>query len=92
MENKINETDVIVGDEAEYKSMFENKESMLTESADRSDSGIQTNGMITSESNFDESKTMNEVEIHSTPISINQNKKADDSSMLKDLYSLICSI
>ena len=48
MENKINETDIIVGDEAENKSMFENKESMSTESADRSDSGIQANGMITS--------------------------------------------
>ena len=51
MENKINETDVIVGGEAENKSMFVNKESALTESTNRSDSGIQTNEMITNESN-----------------------------------------
>ena len=41
---------------------------------------------------IDESKIMNEVEIRSTPISINQNKKADDTSMLKDLYRIICSM
>ena len=35
---------------------------------------------------------MNDVEIHSTPISISQNKKADDGGMLKDLYSMICSM
>ena len=35
MENKINEIDVIVGDEAESKSMFESKENMSTESANR---------------------------------------------------------
>ena len=79
-----NEIEIIVGDEAENKAMFE---SMSTESADKSDSGIQT-----SESNFDESKIMHEVEIHSTPVSVNQNKKAEDSSMLKDLYSLIHSM
>ncbi len=58
-----------------------------TESQINSDSGIHTN-----ESNVDESKIRNEIEIHSTPISMNQNKKVDDSSMLKDLYSLICSM
>ena len=35
-ESKINETNVIVGDESENKSMFVNKESMSTESGDRS--------------------------------------------------------
>ena len=91
MENKINEIDVIVGEEAENKSMCESKENVSTESVNRSDSGIQTNEMITSESNFTESKIMNEIEIHSTPISINQNKKSDDDDMLKRLYSMMCS-
>ena len=70
-----NEIEIIVGDEAESKLMYESKESMSTESAEKSDSGIQTETMLISESNVDESKIMNEVAIHSTPISINQNKK-----------------
>ena len=40
-----NEIDVIVGDEAERKLMYESKESMLTEPADKSDSGIQTESL-----------------------------------------------
>ena len=94
-ENKINKTDVTVGDESENKPMFINKENMLTESAERSDTGIQTDVMLASESNFGnftESKIMNEVEIHSMPISISQNKKSDDGDMLKRLYSMVCSI
>ena len=70
-ENKINKTDVTVGDESENKSMFINKENILTESAEKSDSGIQTDVTLANESNFGnftESKIMNEVEIHSTPI------------------------
>ena len=39
MEDKIEEINVIVGDEAESKSMYESKENMSTESANRSDSG-----------------------------------------------------
>ena len=57
-----------------------------TESQINSDSGIQT-----SESNFDESKIMNEVEIHSTPIIVNQNKKSDENDMLTRLYSMTVS-
>ena len=45
-ESKINETDVTVSEESENKSMFVNKENMSTESADRSDSGIQTDVMV----------------------------------------------
>ena len=40
-----NEIDVIVGDKAECKLMYESKEDMLTESADKSDSGIQTESL-----------------------------------------------
>ena len=83
-ENEIYEINVIVGDEAESKSMCESKENVSTESVNRSDSGIQT-----SESNVDESKIMNEVKIHSTSISSNQNKKSDDDNMLKRLYSMM---
>ena len=72
--------------------MSVNNENMSTDSADRSVSGIQTDLMLTNKSNFTESKIMDEVEIHSTPISISQNKKTDDSGMLKDLYSIICSM
>ena len=54
-ESKINETDVTVSDESENKSMFVNKENMSTESADRSDSGIQTDVRLANESNFTES-------------------------------------
>ena len=70
MENKINEIDVIVGDEAENKLMFE---SMSTESADRSDSGIQTEVMLISESNLTESKIMEGVTNQSTLV---QSKKS----------------
>ena len=43
----------------------------------------------TSESNVNESKIMNEVAIHSTPISIDQNKKSDDGNMLTRLYNMM---
>ena len=47
-ENNISEIDIIVGDEAENKAMFEN---MANESADKSDSGIQTESLLISDSN-----------------------------------------
>ena len=42
-----NEVDVIVGDKAECKVMNESNENMSTESADKSDSGIQTESLLT---------------------------------------------
>ena len=85
---KRNEIDVVVGSEAENKSMYENTS---TESANKGDSGIQTESLLTSESNTDESKVMNEVAIHSTPIVVNQNKKSDEDNMLTRLYNMMYS-
>ena len=46
-----NEVDVIVGDKFECKVMNESNENMSTESADKSDSGIQTESLSMSDTN-----------------------------------------
>ena len=45
-----------------------NKESMSTESTDVSDSGIQTNLIVTNENNLTESIIMSNAEAQSTPV------------------------
>ena len=49
-----------------------------------SDSGIQTN-----DSSLEESKIIQTVEIHSTPILGNQNQKSDENDMLTRLYNMM---
>ena len=49
-----------------------------------SDSGIQT-----TDSSLEESKIIQTVEIHATPILGNQNKKSDNDTMLARLYDMM---
>ena len=85
MENKLNENDVIVGDEAKNKSMFASKENVSTESANRSDSGIQVDVMLISESNLTESKIMGGVTNQSTLIPVKKDDSSDIINMMKSL-------
>ena len=86
-ENKLNEIDVIVGNEAENKSMFQSKENVSTELANKGDSGIHTsenNDEVSFtdsniESQLTESRIMEGVTSQSTPTLV---KKEDNSDMI----------
>ena len=81
-----NEIEIIVGDEAESKLMYESKESMLNESADKSDSGIQTEALLISDSNVDESVIMSKAEAKSTPV-ITKTKEKEYS--MNDIFNFM---